>query len=382
MNDVVKSTNNIIEENLIGLNENLEKIKICLDNEEDKEYEDFYNRISFYFSNIIVQLKLKFIENLEILEKKNKENEKEILNLIMENMLLKIENENYEKNNLLNISNYIEFPLENSKTEVNITNINNQKRSRNNFLLDYNNISFKNESKDNIIQKKIQKKSNLNHYSVSSVNGCNNVNINNNCNNNNNNNGFLKKNNLSNFISYSKLINNKKNINYIQNNNINYLNSNNSNSNKHNIITHYRSYTNDNYCNNNNLIGEKSMYNLPTKLKNSFNELNNISNIKQINRKNYNIHIGISRNKSMQKSIKNFSLNNNYVYNKSTINLNIPTQQNYLNTSTNNKIFEKDFNRYQKNLIQKINSIHKTNMKGIINMKMKNTSHSKINNKK
>ena len=38
MNDVVKSTNNIIEENLIGLNENLEKIKICLDNEEDKEY--------------------------------------------------------------------------------------------------------------------------------------------------------------------------------------------------------------------------------------------------------------------------------------------------------------------------------------------------------
>ena len=145
MNDVVKSTNNIIEENLIGLNENLEKIKICLDNEEDKEYEDFYNRISFYFSNIIVQLKLKFIENLEILEKKNKENEKEILNLIMENMLLKIENENYEKNNLLNISNYIEFPLENSKTEVNITNINNQKRSRNNFLLDYNNISFKNE---------------------------------------------------------------------------------------------------------------------------------------------------------------------------------------------------------------------------------------------
>jgi hypothetical protein len=84
----------------------------------------------------------------------------------------------------------------------------------------------------------------------------------------------------------------------------------------------------------------------------------------------------------MQKSIKNLSLNNNYVYNKSTINLNIPSQQNYLNTSTNNKIFEKDFNRYQKNLIQKINSIHKTNMKGIINMKMKNTSHSKINNKK
>ena len=124
------------------------------------------------------------------------------------------------------------------------------------------------------------------------------------------------------------------------------------------------------------------MYNLPTKLKNSFNELNNISNIKQINRKNYNIHIGISRNKSMQKSIKNLSLNNNYVYNKSTINLNIPSQQNYLNTSTNNKIFEKDFNRYQKNLIQKINSIHKTNMKGIINMKMKNTSHTKINNKK
>ena len=335
MNDVVKSTNNIIEENLIGLNENLEKIKICLDNEEDKEYEDFYNRISFYFSNLIVQLKLKYIENLEILEKKNKENEKEILNLIMENMLLKIENENYEKNNLLNISNYIEFPLENSKTEVNITNVNNQKRSRNNILLDCNNISFKNEAKDNIIQKKIQKKSNLNHYSASSVNGCNNLN-----------------------------------------------NSNNNNSNKHNIITHYRSYTNDNYCTNNNLIGEKSMYNLPTKLKNSFNELNNISNIKQINRKNYNIHIGISRNKSMQKSIKNFSLNNNYVYNKSTINLNIPSQQNYLNTSTNNKIFEKDFNRYQKNLIQKINSIHKTNMKGIINMKMKNTNHSKINNKK
>jgi hypothetical protein len=89
------------------------------------------------------------------------------------------------------------------------------------------------------------------------------------------------------------------------------------------------------------------MYNLLIKSNNYFKEPNSISNSN--NRK--------SRNISCPKG------------NTKIISVNISA-----NKSTNNLLngFNKKNNKYQRNLLNKINSIHNMNMKGIINMKMKN----------
>jgi hypothetical protein len=50
---------------LSKINEKLNKIKTSLYLEEENEYENFYNRINFYFSNIVTELKLSFVENLK-----------------------------------------------------------------------------------------------------------------------------------------------------------------------------------------------------------------------------------------------------------------------------------------------------------------------------
>ena len=105
----ITDSNNVIYENLTKIYEKIFLLKNTFNLEEDDEYEEFYNRISFYFSNILAQIKLKYIESIKVLEEKNKNNEKDILNLIMENMLLKIENEYLEEKNMLNLSNYIEL---------------------------------------------------------------------------------------------------------------------------------------------------------------------------------------------------------------------------------------------------------------------------------
>ena len=107
VNDIVTTTNTVIQENLSKLNEKLSIIRNDIIDDEDDEYENFYNRINFYFSTIISELKLNFLESLKksqknetVLQKENQilkqrieSDEKDILNLIMENMLLKIENE-------------------------------------------------------------------------------------------------------------------------------------------------------------------------------------------------------------------------------------------------------------------------------------------------
>ena len=57
----ITDSNNVIYENLTKIYEKIFLLKNTYNLEEDDEYEEFYNRISFYFSNFLVQIKLKYI---------------------------------------------------------------------------------------------------------------------------------------------------------------------------------------------------------------------------------------------------------------------------------------------------------------------------------
>ena len=100
-NDYNTENNNIILNNLNQIYHKFVLINNSFNNDDCDEYEEFFNRVNFYFSNIIMQLKLKYIESLKELEEKNSKNEKDILDLIMENMILKIENQSLEEKNFL-----------------------------------------------------------------------------------------------------------------------------------------------------------------------------------------------------------------------------------------------------------------------------------------
>ena len=156
----ITDSNNVIYENLTKIYEKIFLLKNTYNLEEDDEYEEFYNRISFYFSNILAQIKLKYIESIKVLEEKNKNNEKDILNLIMENMLLKIENEYLEEKNMFNLSNYIE--LKNSEknsfeNEGKEYIKNNKIRNKYSNIIFEKDFSFQNDIKNNI-NSKIKKK--------------------------------------------------------------------------------------------------------------------------------------------------------------------------------------------------------------------------------
>ena len=47
VNDIVTTTNTVIQENLSKLNEKLSIIRNDIIDDEDDEYENFYNRINF-----------------------------------------------------------------------------------------------------------------------------------------------------------------------------------------------------------------------------------------------------------------------------------------------------------------------------------------------
>ena len=327
----ITDSNNVIYENLTKIYEKIFLLKNTYNLEEDDEYEEFYNRISFYFSNILAQIKLKYIESIKVLEEKNKNNEKDILNLIMENMLLKIENEYLEEKNMFNLSNYIE--LKNSEknsfeNEGKEYIKNNKIRNKYSNIIFEKDFSFQNDIKNNI-NSKIKKK--INFYNNSNTQNSYNI-FNTNLNLSKN-----KKNNLTYFSNNGKLINvsNKNLINHKQNAFSIQYNSRNENLKYY----HYKNNTEDNVKN-----IERSMYNLPIK-----------NNLKDTNLSNLNIKK--KKNRSCPKG------NTKIV----SVNLSGNQSSNYL---LNN--LTKQNNKYQRNLLNKINSIHNTNMKGIINMKMKN----------
>ena len=49
------------------------KIKYLVKEDEEDEYDNFYNRINFYFSNIVTEIKLIYFESLKNFQEKENE---------------------------------------------------------------------------------------------------------------------------------------------------------------------------------------------------------------------------------------------------------------------------------------------------------------------
>ncbi len=124
--DLVNTTNNIVYENLQKLNS---KFKIIQKNQfinEEEEYDSLNCKINIYFTTFIEQMKTKFILATKEYEKKIEQNHKDILDLIMENMLLKIERDSLteEKNKKEGcVSDYVDLTIQKEKNPIN-TNMN------------------------------------------------------------------------------------------------------------------------------------------------------------------------------------------------------------------------------------------------------------------
>ena len=355
-NDYNTENNNIILNNLNQIYHKFVLINNSFNNDND-EYEEFFNRVNFYFSNIIMQLKLKYIESLKEFEERNTQNEKDILDLIMENMILKIENQNLEERNYFNSTKIIDnhFQKEDNKIiEQKEKKINKRKKSRNKQSIYFNedkDESFKYEIKT-YLNTKLKKKMNLNNINIS-----NSFNIlNGNSNNSNLSVGNVrKKNNLKNFITHSNLIK---------------RNSLNKNMKRNNIKRHYQSNStlntffnpkiNLNNMTTDKIIKERNLYTIPTRLKNSFYDFENLS----INNKVYKSSYSKNKNNKniKQKNIFNL-LSKNTNGNKS---LKIISNKNNLSL-----IKKSEYPIYHKMIIKKLNKIHHSNMKEIINLKIK-----------
>ncbi len=355
-NDYKTENNNIILDNLNQIYHKFVLINNSFNNDDNDEYDEFFNRVNFYFSNIIMQLKLKYIESLKEFEEKNNQNEKDILDLIMENMILKIENKNLEERNCFNSINIIDKPFQ--KVDIKIKeqkekNVNKRKKSRNKQLKYFNedkDESFKYEIKT-YLNSKMKKKMNLNNNISNSFNILNgnsnysNLSVGN----------IRKKNNLKNFITHSNLIKRNSLNKNIQRNNIKRHYQSNST-----LNTFFSPKINLNNMTTDKIIKDRNLYTIPTRLKNSFYDFENIS----INNKVYKSSYSKNKNNKniKQKNIFNL-LSKNTNGNKS---LKIIPNKNNISLIKKN-----EYPLYQKMIIKKLNKIHHSNMKELINLKIK-----------
>lgn len=96
---------------------------------EEEKYEQINLKINIYFTNFINKVKMKFIESIRKYKEIIKQNEKDILQLMVENMLLKIENAEFNKIKYPDSTqNTITKPeLEKNRNSNNIYHIKNEK---------------------------------------------------------------------------------------------------------------------------------------------------------------------------------------------------------------------------------------------------------------
>ena len=166
--DLVNTTNNIVYENLQKLNSKFKKIQKNQLVSEDEEYDSLNCKINIYFSTFVEQMKSKFIIATKEYEKQIQQNNKDIVDLIMENMLLKIEKDSLleEKNkNDICFSDYIDLAMRKEKNSINMNinkNLNNIKKI---------NCKKKYNNKNNIINNGIYSwiKSEFNHENKSNI---------------------------------------------------------------------------------------------------------------------------------------------------------------------------------------------------------------------
>jgi len=130
--DLVNTTNNIVFENLQKLNSKFKKIQKDQILNEEEEYDSLNCKINIYFTTFIEQMKIKFILATQEYEKKIEQNNKDILDLMMENMLLKIEKDSLleeKKKNDICLSDYIDLTIQKEKNSINpYKNCNNMKK--------------------------------------------------------------------------------------------------------------------------------------------------------------------------------------------------------------------------------------------------------------
>ena len=184
----------IISKNTI-INNNISKIKkkisFILNNfEEDGEdnYDQIYCKINIYFTSLINKIRLKYLDAIAHYKNKIRQYEKDILKLIMENILLKIENNSLKEceKKILNkkvskIKNTFSYNIKgnNSNNKLNLKkyfyrsqdNINNIKNKSVDFFMKHNNKKFFLKKKNHSSTNKIRKKKNIqNKLEIKSIN--------------------------------------------------------------------------------------------------------------------------------------------------------------------------------------------------------------------
>ena len=152
--DLVNTTNNIVYENLKKLNSKFHKIQKNLITNEESQYDSLNSKISIYFTTFIEQMKTKFILAIRKYEKQIQQNNKDIIELIMDNMLLKLEKDELKQKELKRLDEYnTDIAFQKTKNSINtniIKNLNNIKK--------YNNIN----NVDYLLKKKSNQKNVLN----------------------------------------------------------------------------------------------------------------------------------------------------------------------------------------------------------------------------
>jgi len=131
--DLVNTTNNIVYQNLQKLNSKFKNIIKDQIIDEEEEYDSLNCKINIYFSTIIEQMKTKFILAIQEYEEIIEQNNKDILELMMENMLLKIEKDSLLEEKIKNKL-YMNDYTENKKS-INAKKINSKKRTNNQNII-------------------------------------------------------------------------------------------------------------------------------------------------------------------------------------------------------------------------------------------------------
>ena len=142
--DLVNTTNNIVFENLQKLNSKFKKIQKKLILNEESQYDSLYSKISIYFTTFIEQMKSKFILATRKYEKQIQQNNKDIIELIMENILLKIEKDDLKQKEL---KHYSDITFQKTKNSINTNIIKNLNNIKKNNILNKDTISKKSNIK-------------------------------------------------------------------------------------------------------------------------------------------------------------------------------------------------------------------------------------------
>ena len=114
--ELVNTTNNIVFENLQKLNSKFKKIHKKLIINEESQYDSLNSKISIYFTTFIEQMKSKFILATRKYEKQIQQNNKDIIELIMENILLKLEKDELKQKE---IKHYNDITFQKTKNSIN-----------------------------------------------------------------------------------------------------------------------------------------------------------------------------------------------------------------------------------------------------------------------